>query len=283
MHGVPFHVVPSLFCPDGFRQRTRGSRRSRCSDGFTLIELLVVMGILGLLAALIIPAAGRGIQASRSSACKNNIRQIYLANQMYAVDHEQYVPAATDIWSQNLQRWHGTRSSRAEEFHSAEGPLAPYLGEDGLVRRCPSFEPEADGFEAGCGGYGYNQVGVGSRAYDMGSYRGAGEGMPPSAIRHPSSTIMFTDTAFIRNQGGKAVLIEYSFAEARFHLDAMRAAETYPAEPSIHFRHTDRRANVVWCDGHVSHETLASSMGMHFQSEDLGWFAGVGNEYFDPF
>jgi type II secretory pathway pseudopilin PulG len=51
--------------------------------GLTIVELLVVVGILGILVAILVPA----IQAARESAlktrCKNNLRQVAIATNMY--------------------------------------------------------------------------------------------------------------------------------------------------------------------------------------------------------
>lgn len=47
--------------------------------GFTLVELLVVIAIIGILMALLIPAVNAALEASRNTACKNNLRQLGLA------------------------------------------------------------------------------------------------------------------------------------------------------------------------------------------------------------
>jgi prepilin-type processing-associated H-X9-DG protein len=253
-----------------------------------LIELLAVLAIISFLAGFLLPTLSGAREASRRTSCAANLRQLYLANMLYASREGSYVAAAPDIHGLNLKRWHGVRSDENDVFDAAKGPLFPYMGGDEAIRRCPSLtrvetNTSMDAFESGCGGYGYNDRGVGSRSYILGSEKGAVEGMPVSSIRHPAQTVMFADAAYPKSRRGHRYLIEYSFAEAYRHVDEKTPTESYMADPSIHFRHRGQ-ANIVWCDGHVSSEKMTFSLAAGgFESWKIGWFGEKNNDLFDPF
>jgi prepilin-type N-terminal cleavage/methylation domain-containing protein len=56
--------------------------------GFTLIELLVVIAIIAVLMAILMPALNYVRKQARANACQSNMRQLCLAMNLYALDHE---------------------------------------------------------------------------------------------------------------------------------------------------------------------------------------------------
>ncbi len=258
----------------------RRSRPTARRGAFTLIELMVVIGIVGVLCGMLLPGLGRVRGQGRAAVCQSNIRQLGVANGLYAFESAgAFVPGAADF-AANLHRWHGRRAAINQPFTGAEGPLVPYLGEDAAVRACPDFEPDPKGFEVGNGGYGYNNAYVGVQTARTPQGRDIvihdRRGATADRIRHPGETVMFADSAFAAEER-----IEYSFAEPRFH--PQFAAR---ADPSIHFRHA-RTAHVTWCDGHISAErrTFTWSSGMYRGDPDrlgIGWFGQADdNSLFD--
>ena len=57
--------------------------------GFTLIELLVVIAIIAILAAILFPVFARAREKARQSSCLSNVKQIMLAELMYAQDFDE--------------------------------------------------------------------------------------------------------------------------------------------------------------------------------------------------
>lgn len=63
---------------------------------FSLVELLVTIAIIGILAALILPALSQAKESGRSTSCQGNLHQIGVALQIYVEESKNHMPTMYD-------------------------------------------------------------------------------------------------------------------------------------------------------------------------------------------
>jgi prepilin-type N-terminal cleavage/methylation domain-containing protein/prepilin-type processing-associated H-X9-DG protein len=163
--------------------------RSACRGHFTLIELLVVVAIIGILAAMLLPALSMAREQARQTSCISNLKQMGLATIAYTVDYNGWFPRKND----------GSEDIAWKLY------IVPYLdptvdsiGDARLGRgvfRCPSWKINpacvglAGAYENGWGGYAWNgQLGNACMG-DKNSRKHI------SSVKVPSETILIGDAS----------------------------------------------------------------------------------------
>jgi prepilin-type processing-associated H-X9-DG protein/prepilin-type N-terminal cleavage/methylation domain-containing protein len=231
----------------------------RSAFAFTLIELLVVVAVIGILAALLLPALNRSKTSAHRIQCVSNLRQLGLAAQMYWDEHEnqafRYRRGATN---DGVIYWFGWLANGREGergFDATQGALFPFLSGRGvevcpaLRYALPSFKLKATGAAYG---YGYNLQ------------LSAPPSQPPvslGTVTQPSDLGVLADAAQVNDFQAPA-------SRDRPMLEEFYYVNTN--EPTAHFRHA-RQANVVFCDGHVGAERpVTGSIDQRLPRENVG-------------
>jgi len=95
-------------------------------SGFTLIELLVVIAIIAILAAILFPVFARAREKARQTSCLSNLKQIGLADMMYAQDYDECMAS------------YQSHPAAASEYRFYD-MLNPYMNNE-QIWACPSHE-----------------------------------------------------------------------------------------------------------------------------------------------
>jgi prepilin-type N-terminal cleavage/methylation domain-containing protein len=126
----------------------------RRAHAFTLVELLVTVSIIAVLAALLLPALGRGQESGRVAACQGNLHQIGLALQIYVDDNKNIMPTLYDR----------PLTGAPTNLPTIDVVLAPQLG-SAQVLRCPSDNQQI--FQQTGSSYSWNNLVNGQNAAQL--------------------------------------------------------------------------------------------------------------------
>ncbi len=262
---------------------------------FTLVEMLVVIAIIGLLAAILIPAVNSARASARSSIAASNLRQLTFAWIQYGETQTEMMPWL--IWNPNkqpeLQRyWFAAvvdDGVNPPQLDFDRGLLAPYMEVEKEAFQDPDFTLSnitESRFETLTTAFGYNASYLGpgpSIEYDaswnwIGVYAPGtthpttGNMVRPAAyafssVKQTGRTIVFADSARGYNSDFTAGLTE------NWSLDPPSSGN-----PTVHFRHIGQIANVSFADGHVEkyrwadHELDVSTLPSYWSASDKANF-----------
>jgi len=222
----------------------------RTQTGFTLVELLVVVAILSLLIAMLLPALGKARETAQSVQCLSLLRQMGVANQMYAEEFDDYaVPpgnwSASRAWMGNaafLQVLNITTADHHGSNWSHWYWPRRYLCPNAPVQNQPHPDPDPDQepLFLGPASWGINTSGM-----------------------HPNYYVRRADLeAMTGGVSGKVFILDHVLSEARadtaapWHYEAYgewggHGGEDAGAGKRAAYRHA-ASANVLFFDSHAA-------------------------------
>lgn len=209
--------------------------------GFTLVELLVVIAVVAMLAGVLVPALRAGAAASRSAACRSNLRQLFLAAETYSQRSAGRYPVAVRY----EQGDEGFETIAWDWRHAPDEPPSPgplWGGVDpDRVQQCPDCTENSTFGDDPFTGYNYNTTFIGGEAvFPNLGWASVRPGLPRTLWRRTTETAVFGDGGW-KGGANKFMRAPLNTVEGNLHT-------VYAGGQA--FRHRGR-TNVAYLDGHV--------------------------------
>jgi len=209
--------------------RCRPHRPRPGQRGVTLVELVVAILIVAVLAAILFPAFGKVLRASRATACQGNLRQIGAGLTAYASDHGRTIPGYRDAktWGELLAEWNpGFGSSQKNQSFNP-------------VYRCPENRVQTRGVGAG--------TGETQTSYAINGYSSAANSTENRYTDQPVARLASPATLYAVTEG----IYHRSEAQKESGADTV-PANLYPGKGLDRARYPhEGMMNVLFADGHV--------------------------------
>ena len=265
------HAINTTVIPNP----THSIRTCRQSfSAFTLIELLVVIAIIAILAAMLLPALSKAKDKAHGIACKNNLRQCGLANQIYVVDSDDRLPYAhlPYISGADSNNWMYLLTPYLKQGNFTAGTTTDNSDFAKAVYTCPirlreelNTDPQLNppgGSSPWKISYGMNSatgVGVGGADVVDGGYQYAGAAKLGS-VRQTTETFLISDVAwdsgFVAMPWKNNFFTRWNFINNKpIYRAGFKHGNTAPKG----------RASLTFMDGHVEDRSLTQTNNFIFK------------------
>ena len=228
---------------------------SQKPGGFTFVELLTVIGVVGILAAILVPAVKQAVLSSSLATSASNLRQLAAGTASYLSTNNHtfwpYRQRIDDGERYGIIWWFGYEEASSlnkpegeRRFDPGQGPLAGYI--PGGIQPDPSFGFSANAFKPK---YKFGYLGVGYNVLLGGNWSGYGKPVRLSELENPARPVVFATSAQVNT-------FQHPASSDNPMIEEFYGIDDQPRNQTVHFRHRGK-ALVSFADSSVGFLPMA--------------------------